>query len=218
MLHSRNNDALNAAKEEDRARLQATLSTVIGLPETRLRHYGEQLTSVDFAADMLSVGSFSLGCSYSPEQTQNPAPRLSILHALASPSAFLGSVDDAVWDARLSEKLRSQLKRDSAPSAPGEMGQQPVFQEIKVLHELWQSSGKSINLWDWLDGFRRTVAPDDGDEASSADPVIEEDIDNRLHALFIRFVEEARLFGIVRARGKNTTRGGDEVVKGVVMS
>lgn len=91
-----------------------------------------------------------------------------------------------------------------------------AFPEIQALYNLWQSSGKSINLWDWLDGFRQAVVSDghDGDSTST----IDDETDGRLHALFIRFVEESRLFGTVRARGKNTAKRGDEVVKGVVMS
>jgi hypothetical protein len=37
----------------------------------------------------------------------------------------------------------------------------------------------------------------------------------RLHATFVRFCEEARMLGLVRARGKGTGKRGDEVVKGI---
>lgn len=76
-----------------------------------------------------------------------------------------------------------------------------------------------MNLWDWLDCFRQAVISGGNDDADDDEPTaMDDDTDSRLHALFIRFVEEARLFGTVRARGKNTSKRGDEVVKGVVMS
>lgn len=93
-----------------------------------------------------------------------------------------------------------------------------AFPELQALFNLWQASGKSVNLWDWLDSFRQVVVPSGVEDGGEHQPhAIDDDIDSRLHALFIRFVEEARLFGTVRARGKNTAKRGDEVVKGVVM-
>jgi len=38
---------------------------------------------------------------------------------------------------------------------------------------------------------------------------------DRLHAAFVRFCEEARMLGLVRARGGRTSRRADEVVKGI---
>lgn len=40
---------------------------------------------------------------------------------------------------------------------------------------------------------------------------------DRLHASFVRFCEEARMLGTVRARGKGVGRRADEVVKGVTL-
>lgn len=59
---------------------------------------------------------------------------------------------------------------------------------------------------------------DDHDAAGDGEPDGEEQ-DNeeelaRLHAIFIRFCEEARMLGLVRARGKGIGRRADEVVKG----
>lgn len=89
---------------------------------------------------------------------------------------------------------------------------------MQALYNLWQGSGKSINLWDWLDSFRQAVVFGGAELVEDEQaPTIDEETDSRLHSLFIRFVEEARLFGTVRARGKNTTKRGDEVVKGVIM-
>lgn len=41
--------------------------------------------------------------------------------------------------------------------------------------------------------------------------------EDRLHATFVRFCEEARMLGLVRARGKAVGRKADEVVKGVTL-
>ena len=38
---------------------------------------------------------------------------------------------------------------------------------------------------------------------------------DRLHATFVRFCEEARMLGLVRARGGRTAKKADEVVKGI---
>lgn len=41
--------------------------------------------------------------------------------------------------------------------------------------------------------------------------------EDRLHASFVRFCEEARMLGLVRARGKGVGRRGDEVIKSVTL-
>jgi hypothetical protein len=135
--------------------------------------------------------------------------------------------------------------------------------ELQMLFNLWQSAGRSVNLWDWLEGFRSNVlhpSPavaevagvpadqdmavtedaaagggavvgkrkrggpvekdgEDGADDAEADADEKEDEDKaaRLHATFVRFCEEARMLGLVRARGKGVGRRGDEVVKGVGM-
>lgn len=136
--------------------------------------------------------------------------------------------------------------------------------ELQMLFNLWQSAGRSVNLWDWLEGFRSNVlhpspavaaasadqdaavtedmangggavvgkrkrggpvekdGADGADEAEAdadagADEEEDEDKAARLHATFVRFCEEARMLGLVRARGKGVGRRGDEVVKGVGM-
>ncbi|WWC70085.1 uncharacterized protein I206_104032 [Kwoniella pini CBS 10737] len=121
-------------------------------------------------------------------------------------------------------------------------GKGEEMKELKMLFELWKNAGKSVNLWDWLEGFH-TIMTDchnnDGDQNKSNeedDQINEEVIDqnepiriseerkqnttndddeneSRLHAIFIRFVEEARMIGLIRARGKG--KKADEVVKGV---
>lgn len=89
------------------------------------------------------------------------------------------------------------------------------FPEIEVLYNLWRSSGKSVNLWDWLDGFQREMDGEGGSFEKSM-PAVDEAA-SHWHATFIRFVEESRLLGTIRSRGKGTQNRGDEVAKGVVI-
>lgn len=126
---------------------------------------------------------------------------------------------------------------------PGELEELKVNEEdqilelkrLQTLFELWKSAGKTVNLWDWLDSFqgedeRRTEENKEGNGArvGSEQTDKDENIDkesrneapkrvthdeNRLHATFIRFVEEARMLGLIRARGKG--RRADEVIKSV---
>ncbi len=141
-------------------------------------------------------------------QVVNPAPRIAILHALT--------------------------KGQTATSTEEE------YKELRILFELWRSAGKNINLWDWLEGFRESMADrddaEDGQEAPDVvanlvepesnghiEPVLADDVEmtgleeeqDRLHAIFIRFCEEARMLGIVRARGRTVGKRGDEIVKGI---
>lgn len=104
------------------------------------------------------------------------------------------------------------------------------------MNALWQASGKAVSLWDWLEGFRHAMAGDSEDKNEPSSPSskpesgkrkrpgspdeveLDEDEEARLHARFIRYVEESRMMGLVRARGgKNTAKKGDEVLKGVLM-
>lgn len=139
------------------------------------------------------------------------------------------------------------------------------LQELQTLWNLWRGAGKSVNLWDWLEGFRGSMSsaregedgvgeelgrageededpidglsgrkrkrPHDspGRRDNGEEPVFEkggpgqaedededeEEKQTRLHATFVRFCEEARMLGLVRARGRGVGRRGDEVVKGI---
>ena len=234
-------------------------------------------------------------------QTHNPAPRISILHALSQPSAFLlpshtasGEGDGSARidagtrfpspTARKSSRTSSAHKSDhmalsgrkwrrrresSASESPKrteerrgriaieQPDQDPAaggdLREIETLFRLWKAAGRSVNLWDWLEGFRESMldthdddqvdeeretneelsAAETNGEAKKAKPkrkassvqdhtqdeegdMAGEETPARLHATFIRFCEEARMLGLVRARGKGL--GGrriDEVVKGI---
>lgn len=64
---------------------------------------------------------------------------------------------------------------------------------------------------DDIDGER------DDDAEKEPEQEQEDHLDDRLHATFVRFCEEARMLGLVRARGKGVRRGADEVVKGIGM-
>lgn len=198
-------------------------------------------------------------------QNQNPAPRLSILQALAKPASFLDQPADDVEDAggnedeededltprrtkrtpkgttTLPEPTSPTTRKRKAPDspvangshegrpAPADLGQR--FKEIETLHALWCSAGKSVNLWDWLEGFRAAVSDDkeaqengvanghaEGEGSSRAANAEDKDAEEQAqHATFIRFIEECRMLGLVRARGSRTSRRTDEVVKGVLM-
>jgi hypothetical protein len=119
----------------------------------------------------------------------------------------------------------------------------PRFKEIETLHALWASAGKSINLWDWLEGFRNALDDKPKEDGADAGEVNGEgqgdgegegeggqgttngrqtdedaaDKEQAQHATFVRFIEECRMLGLVRARGSRTARRTDEVVKGVLM-
>lgn len=127
------------------------------------------------------------------------------------------------------------------------------LRELQTLFGLWKSAGRNVNLWDWLEGFRASMAEEEegqaeaageeeavtpsakrarreergspeGDdrEAHEGDENGEKGVDgedfelqDRQHAAFIRFCEEARMLGLVRARGGRSAKRTDEVVKGV---
>lgn len=56
---------------------------------------------------------------------------------------------------------------------------------------------------------------EDDKEKEKENDGIDEDTQDRLHATFIRFCEEARMMGLVRARGGRTAKRADEVVKSI---
>ncbi|WVQ99614.1 hypothetical protein IAU59_006750 [Kwoniella sp. CBS 9459] len=221
-----------------------------------------------------------------------------------SPTKTSNSAQQAKPNGTVSEvghQPRSNKRRRSVADADGEVeGQMPgaitmesregALKELQVLFEFWKSAGRSVNLWDWLEGFsgsmldgqsqrktedetgpadaeheEGTKAPSGGgiehagsnaigsgtqtdsadadaqlngaratesgaeNEESSHDRQLhdkhhrqqhqqqqqqhDEEEEARLHATFIRFVEEARMIGLIRARGKG--RRADEVLKGV---
>nr|XP_019001143.1 uncharacterized protein I203_06337 [Kwoniella mangroviensis CBS 8507]OCF64604.1 hypothetical protein I203_06337 [Kwoniella mangroviensis CBS 8507] len=182
----------------------------------------------------------------------NPAPRTSILQALSNSNDYVtpGMVSEererslSPSPTKATSKKRkyptkgddrsSKLKRADTvedDDEPGEKGKGEELKELQMLYELWRSAGKSVNLWDWLEGFSGVMsertqtqqekdgADDDGDGTKKGEErddevgLHDEENEARLHAIFIRFVEEARMIGLIRARGKG--RKADEVVKGI---
>ncbi|WVQ79947.1 hypothetical protein IAT38_002048 [Cryptococcus sp. DSM 104549] len=196
----------------------------------------------------------------------NPAPRVSILHALSNPENFIpnstpanqptnASTDKSLSDGKRkastqngsARKRRANGADENTAEVEEEDGEKATgegeLRELQTLFELWKGAGKSVNLWDWLEGFRMNMAEvpsengptpgDGGKEGEAADGVRsasrkpadenedeengeletkrDEENEARLHAVFIRFVEEARMMGLVRAKGKKA----DELVKGV---
>lgn len=111
---------------------------------------------------------------------------------------------------------------------PADEDRRDALKDTEMLHSLWESAGKTVNLWDWLEGFRMMLlsekradmpdptTPSKGKqrrETEDEEAELDEDEDARAHARFIRFVEEARMMGLVRARGKKS----DEVVKAALL-
>ena len=116
------------------------------------------------------------------------------------------------------------------------------LRELETLFGLWRASGKAVNLWDWLEGSRAAIltppiegATDDGDKRDASEDgstraeqvsgivrsfkrkLSEEEYDTRTHAAFIRFGEEARMLGLIRAKGIGVGRRANEVIKGIAM-
>ena len=58
---------------------------------------------------------------------------------------------------------------------------------------------------------------DDSGQDSTLSKEIDPELQDKLHATFIRFCEEARMLGLVRARGGRTAKRSDEVVKGIAL-
>lgn len=139
---------------------------------------------------------------------------------MSSPSTHLSIKEggDAPFDLEPTEHSRSTL--EDGHLAPPERVEDGAtsFPDIQILYRLWQSTGKSVNLWDWLDGFWRNMTLCDQSISTEDSNVgMSEEEANRLHSKFVRFVEESRLLGVIRSRGKGTNNRGDEVAKGVVI-
>lgn len=168
----------------------------------------------------------SVSWSRALETALDPAPRVALLHALTHPRTFAPSA--------------TPLASERNGTSPGAIGAETQdgrgdLHELEILFGLWRGAGKNVNLWDWLQGFRGIMlghgaeeAEDEGgdarDGADGADGAdrptatkeqASDETEARLHAAFIRFCEEARMLGLVRAKGKGVRRGADDVVKGI---
>ena len=220
----------------------------------------------------------------------DPSPRISVLHALSSTSNYTSALPplptplaDPVSpkhpETPTKKLKRRVLPQDDSPPPPAvnEDSHDSTkrsygdIKDLEILYNLWKGAGKSVNLWDWLQGYLGSfsneedgdgdgeveegeVGVDEGDEPARVslmrkrkraqeeeqgkgkddgngngnevevevgvddqDKVLEEEKRDRLHASFVRFCEEARMLGMVRARGKGVGRRADEVVKGVTL-
>lgn len=161
-------------------------------------------------------------------QVNDPSPRISILHALANPSSYTHA--PLPETGATPSRQRAGANGDSAQATDG------ALKELETLYGLWKGAGKSVNLWDWLQGFQGSLAADAEAEAhAEADGEVEADAgdegeaaersssrkrprpsddateQDRSHASFVRFCEEARMMGLVRAKGRKA----DEVIKSV---
>jgi hypothetical protein len=173
----------------------------------------------------------------------DPSPRISILHALGNTPSFtshLPSTHSANADGRnVQSSPSTPKKRKSRHTEPTDQheteepaNQKGDLEHLEVLYNLWKGAGKQVNLWDWLQGYKNHITGQDEDEEDVAGLESEkegegkkrkrqlDDVDvdeDGIHASFVRFCEEARMLGMVRARGKGVGRKADEVVKGVTL-
>ena len=181
-------------------------------------------------------------------QSLDPAPRISILKALSDYQLFLKVMGEEEENSHL-------VDANETGSKNGLDDKGGSLDEIRRLFELYASAGRTVNLWDWLQGFEKPITrakpgQANGEEAngekhaghsggSSAKrkrqngasdeegevengiagsgedevpKIIDEREQDRLHSTFIRFCEEARMMGLLRARGRAKA---DEVVKGI---
>jgi hypothetical protein len=171
----------------------------------------------------------------------DPSPRISILHALGNTSSFTSHLESAhlanangghVQNSPSTPKKRKSrhIEPTDEDTESGYQKQKGDLEHLEVLYNLWKGAGKQVNLWDWLQGYKNHITGQDDDEEDTADMEGEkegggkkrkrqlDDVDeDGIHASFVRFCEEARMLGMVRARGKGVGRKADEVVKGVTL-
>ena len=171
----------------------------------------------------------------------DPSPRISILHALGNTSSFTshlqpthptnangGQVQNSPSTPKKRKSRHVETTDDNTEESENQKGD---LEHLEVLYNLWKGAGKQVNLWDWLQGYKNHITgQDEDDDAEAADKEDEkegegkkrkrklDDVDeDGIHASFVRFCEEARMLGMVRARGKGVGRKADEVVKGVTL-
>ncbi|RSH87238.1 hypothetical protein EHS25_003147 [Saitozyma podzolica] len=167
--HSFNSPLSDLAQGDDRAReVHSALNVARADPDSSFA----RLTEIGPHSDMTS--------------TLDPAPRISILHALAHPDEFdpgvfqidkQGSLGNeppaATTSARKACHIDSHQSRNGGSASPpppnglptaGDTDMSDSFSdgkgdlaELQMLFNLWQSAGRSVNLWDWLEGFRSNV-------------------------------------------------------------
>lgn len=136
---------------------------------------------------------------------------------------------------------KKRKSRHSEPTAEADeriQNEKGDLEHLEVLYNLWKGAGKQVNLWDWLQGYKNHITGENENEDEDVEPTQIDDVDEEangegktkkrkhqdtnvdedgIHASFVRFCEEARMLGMVRARGKGVGRKADEVVKGVTL-
>jgi hypothetical protein len=172
----------------------------------------------------------------------DPSPRISILHALGNTSSFTSHLQPTPANANgknVQSSPSTPKKRKSRHTEPTDhateepANQKGDLEHLEVLYNLWKGAGKQVNLWDWLQGYKNHITGQDEDNDENdvdGDRERQEDGEGKkrkrklddvdedgIHASFVRFCEEARMLGMVRARGKGVGRKADEVVKGVTL-
>ncbi|EIW70408.1 hypothetical protein TREMEDRAFT_68038 [Tremella mesenterica DSM 1558] len=190
LRHSVTSPLASLAEESDGSRLEMLRQLIKGMRDS-VDVPGKELFTVESSTELHS--------------TFNPAPRISILHALADPSAFIkpsaaslvelasatGSASRASAKGKANEhSTDTEHQMNGCSGEDQEQG--GVFKELELLYSLWQSAGKSINLWDWLEGFRDAMTEhadvphpdstaDDDDHIEGADNLINGHARKRKH-------------------------------------
>nr|ODN88183.1 hypothetical protein L203_02788 [Cryptococcus depauperatus CBS 7841] len=240
LYHSMNSNlskVVEGAKSPEQMRkVRNLLDTALQSPED-IPEQANGLFEIDLYSDFPSVF--------------DPAPRTSIIHALSNPEAFVDfypsalnlQTDNLQADDVTPRSSKRRLESEDGKNEEGknvkgfenveniQAAQTKELRHLSCLFELWKAAGKNVNLWDWLEGFRESMASEkdktldehndhDGKEVGKEDGKMQEEahaenpqVEERLHSVFIRFVEEARMLGLVRARGRG--KKADDVIKGV---
>ena len=201
---------------------------------------GKDLFTLSTGTDLAHVRPFHFRPD---EQVTDPSPRISILHALGNTSSFIAHLPSThsekangghVQSSPSTPKKRKSRHTETTEDIKESENQKGDLEHLEVLYNLWKGAGKQVNLWDWLQGYKNHFTGQDEDLEEDGDKVdgdrerkeegegkkrkrevdVDEDV---IHASFVRFCEEARMLGMVRARGKGVGRKADEVVKGVTL-
>lgn len=109
----------------------------------------------------------------------NAAPRIALHTALNNPYSY--------------------LKNDALKSVAGSISHSAP--DICIAYKLHLECGRLINLYDWLEAFATVVTAADGQDQES-EPL--DQVDEVIHARFIRAVSELELLGFVKATKQKT--------------
>lgn len=129
----------------------------------------------------------------------DPAPRISILHALSNTSAFTFNPDPRLAtvpsDSETQPKLpetptKNPTRRTETPSNqdPPVLGattetESGNIKDLETLYGLWKGAGKSVNLWDWFTGYLGSFDTDHDHDHDDEEGVDEGDEPARISLL-----------------------------------